>query len=103
VWRGSSDSPPTPSERTLHDLLKAELRRRIAVFATTSTLRDQFDEETANSIFLLGEYLTLINRHSLQQQVARLATPVQAAPAAAPAPVAVPADSSKAASDTTHP
>jgi predicted acylesterase/phospholipase RssA len=77
AWRGASDPfrPPTEAERTLHDLLKAELRRRIAVFATTSTLRDQFDAETADSIFLLGEYLVLINRHSLQEQVARAVYP----------------------------
>jgi predicted acylesterase/phospholipase RssA len=77
AWRGASDPfrPPTQAERTLHDLLKAELRRRIAVFATTSTLRDQFDAETADSIFLLGEYLVLINRHSLQEQVARAVYP----------------------------
>ena len=77
VWRGSTDGPqpPTQAERTLHDLLKAELRRRIAVFAATSTLRDQFDAETAESLFLLGEYLVLINRHSLHEQVARAVYP----------------------------
>jgi hypothetical protein len=75
AWRGATDSPPTPAERTLHDLLKAELRRRIAVFAATSTLRDQFDADTVDSLFLLGKYLVLINRHSLHEQVARAVFP----------------------------
>jgi predicted acylesterase/phospholipase RssA len=77
MWRGANDpsQPPTQAERTLHDLLKEELRHRITVFATTSTLRDQFDAETADSIFLLGKYLVLINRHSLQEQVARAVYP----------------------------
>jgi hypothetical protein len=88
VWRGANDSPPSQAERTLHDLLKAELRSRIAVFATTSTLRDQFDAYTVESLFLLGKYLVLINRHSLHEQVARAVYPRTW-------------DSSPAASDTT--
>jgi predicted acylesterase/phospholipase RssA len=77
TWHGANDSsqPPTQAEQTLHDLLKAELRRRIAVFATTSTLRDQFDAGTADSLFLLGKYLVLINRHALQAQVGRAVYP----------------------------
>jgi hypothetical protein len=86
VWRGADDSsqPPTEAERTLHELLKAELRRRIAVFATTSTLRDQVDAGTAESLFLLGEYLVLINRHSLHEQVARAVYPRTWEPSPAP-------------------
>jgi hypothetical protein len=88
VWYGASDPyrPPTPAEETLHELLKAELRHRITVFATTSTLRDQFDAETAESLYLLGKYLVLINRHSLQQQAARVAGP------RAPEPIEAPSD-----------
>jgi hypothetical protein len=76
-WHGASDAsqPPTEAERTLHALLKNELRDRIAVFATTSTLRDQLDAGTAESLFLLGKYLVLINRHSLHEQVARAVYP----------------------------
>ncbi|MDQ3997862.1 MAG: patatin-like phospholipase family protein, partial [Gemmatimonadota bacterium] len=76
-WMGASDAsqPPTEAERTLHGLLKNELRDRIAVFATTSTLRDQLDAGAAESLFLLGKYLVLINRHSLHEQVARAVYP----------------------------
>jgi hypothetical protein len=88
AWHGANDQAPTQAERMLHDLLKAELRRRIAVFATTSTLRDVVDPDTADSLFLLGQYLVLINRHSLQQQVARVLYPWTW-------------ESSRAASDTT--
>jgi hypothetical protein len=45
------------------------------VFATTSTLRDQLDAGTAESLFLLGKYLVLINRQSLHDQVARAVQP----------------------------
>jgi hypothetical protein len=97
VWRGEAAQPPTVSERELHNLLKTELRRRIAIFSATSTLRDQFDEGTANSIFLLGQYLVMINRQSLQEQVARAVTPGswQASPTSppTPSPTPSPADS----------
>jgi predicted acylesterase/phospholipase RssA len=90
VWRGAGDpsQPPSVSERQLHDLLKTELRRRIAIFSATSTLRDQFEPETADAIFLLGQYLVMINRQSLQEQVARV-SPRAPAPITAPVPAAV--------------
>jgi hypothetical protein len=89
IWRGAGDSyrAPTQAEKTLHDLLKTELRSRIAVFANTSTLRDQFDPYTVESIFLLGQYLVLINRQSLHEQVARAVYPrTWTQPAASPPP-----------------
>ncbi len=93
VWRGSdAGQPPTVAERQLHDFLKTELRDRIAVFSATSTLRDQFDALTVESIFLLGQYLVMINRESLQAQVARVSPRApQAAPTASEAPGAAPA------------
>ena len=111
VWRGAPDAsqPPSVSERELHSLLKTELRRRIAVFSATSTLRDQFDAETVESIFLLGQYLVMINRQSLQEQVARVSPRAPQAPptpSEAPAATPTPADSTAAppppASDTTR-
>ena len=114
-WRGAegSSQPPTQAERALHDLLKGELRRRITVFANMSTLRDQVDPGTAESIFLLGQYLVLINRASLQEQVARAVTPRswdQIPAAATPPPpltpaladtASTPADTARAPRDST--
>ena len=57
---------PTEADRELNNLLKAELGRRIAVFARTSTLRDQLDSDTIDSLYLLGQYLVLLNRPYLQ-------------------------------------
>jgi predicted acylesterase/phospholipase RssA len=75
-WRGAVDETgPSQAERALHDALRAELRRRIAVFSSTSTLRDQIDPDTVDSLFLLGKYLALINRQSLHEQIARAVYP----------------------------
>lgn len=103
VWRGAGDGvPPTVSERQLHDLLKTELRRRIAIFSATSTLRDQFEPETAESIFLLGQYLVMINRQSLQEQVARV-SPRAPAPSPVPVPAVQPDSSGPAQADSAAP
>jgi hypothetical protein len=103
VWRGAGDGvPPTVSERQLHDLLKTELRRRIAIFSATSTLRDQFEPETAESIFLLGQYLVMINRQSLQEQVARV-SPRAPAPNPVPVPAVQPDSSGPAQADSAAP
>ncbi|HEY6255896.1 MAG TPA: patatin-like phospholipase family protein [Xanthobacteraceae bacterium] len=46
----------------LCELIKGELKRRLVTFILTPTLRDQFDQETARSIFILGEYAVRWNQ-----------------------------------------
>jgi predicted acylesterase/phospholipase RssA len=55
---------PTP-ERKLWDLVNLEIHERMRVFVGTSTLNDQIAPAAAHSIYLLGKYLTLLNKPSL--------------------------------------
>jgi predicted acylesterase/phospholipase RssA len=46
----------------LRRLVMEELDRRLRAFVETTTLRDQIDRQTAESIYLLGRYLVWLNR-----------------------------------------
>lgn len=75
-WRQPDWKPEGPA-RTLYDLVRRELDRRLRVFVHTSTLEDQLDASTADSIFLLGEYLVRFNK----PYILRYAGPRTAPPA----------------------
>ena len=49
----------------LRRLVMKELDRRLRAFVETTTLRDQIDRQTAESIYLLGRYLVWLNRRYL--------------------------------------
>jgi hypothetical protein len=71
-WYGpKADEKPTAAEVALHEFLNLELTRKLRVFAATSTLRDQLDAPTVDSLFLLGQYLVFLNRPSLQYHAVR--------------------------------
>jgi predicted acylesterase/phospholipase RssA len=60
IWH-NPDWKPDGAEKNLYNLVMSELDRRIRVFITTSTLDDQLDCESAESIYLLGQYMTRLN------------------------------------------
>jgi predicted acylesterase/phospholipase RssA len=60
-WHQPDWKPGGPA-RTLYDLVRREFDRRVRAFVHTSTLEDQLDAATADSIFLLGQYLARLNK-----------------------------------------
>jgi predicted acylesterase/phospholipase RssA len=60
-WASLSRDANT-DEQTLYRLVCDELNRRLGAFIGASTLRDRFDEETATSIYRLGQYLVLLDK-----------------------------------------
>jgi predicted acylesterase/phospholipase RssA len=59
------------SLRRLHDILSMELTERMDVFRRTSTLQAQFDDYTAQSLFLLGYYLATLDMRYVDCQIER--------------------------------
>jgi predicted acylesterase/phospholipase RssA len=60
-WRQPDWKPGGPA-RALYDLVRREFDRRVRAFVHTSTLDDQLDAGTADSIFLLGQYVARLNK-----------------------------------------
>jgi predicted acylesterase/phospholipase RssA len=60
-WHQPDWKPGGPA-RILYDLIRREFDRRVRAFLHTSTLDDQLEAETADSIFLLGQYVARLNK-----------------------------------------
>jgi predicted acylesterase/phospholipase RssA len=70
-WCEPYFSPEAPAG-VLVELVRGELNRRLQAFADTSTLVDQVDGESADSIFVLGQYMARLNLPFLRMQFARI-------------------------------
>ena len=66
-------------DRSLHHRVELELARRIKVFVNTSTLDDRVSKDDAESLYILGQYLVLLNksfiRYALQHPKSLTAVP----------------------------
>ncbi|HEX9459688.1 MAG TPA: patatin-like phospholipase family protein [Thermoanaerobaculia bacterium] len=67
---GQPTFAPGTAERVLYDACRTELLRRMSVFITTSTLEDQIPGLDAESIFLLGRYLAMMNMPYIDYELA---------------------------------
>ena len=56
-------------------LIEAELRRRSIAFILTPTLRDRIDEQAADDIFTLGEYVARLNQPYIDCAMKRVQEP----------------------------
>ena len=73
-WRQPDWKPGGPA-RDLYDLVRREFDRRVRAFVHTSTLEDQLDAGTADSIFLLGQYVARLNKPYILRYAGATAEP----------------------------
>jgi predicted acylesterase/phospholipase RssA len=73
-WRQPDWKPGSPG-RTLYDLVTREFDRRVRAFILTSTLDDRPDADTADSIFLLGQYMARLNKPYILRYAGAAALP----------------------------